>query len=311
MADATPAWSRKRKSMERGDAKLLQLPNKKFQSPLIITAPSGKTATKTKSRLPLFDGNGGLDEKQIKQQFLARISEAEALLKQKRATSQESILASLCKSGLTTPRKVNPSTTTPNPFSFMTPGRRRESVSGRCDSVAGRRDSVVGRRDSVCGRRSSVSGRRERIYVRTPYTQQKPRFQLSARKMRLRASMQLKMLESQELQAARLAQVKWEVWMDKQERAYSGLLNDILKQPMDPNVKVMEVKHSLASLERSSSGHGVGMMSSSLDSSHSHSRTSRRNPSGTALRLSEIVLSALQIDHTQLTVLSALARSIL
>lgn len=57
MADKTPGWSRKRKSLERGDTKGF-LPNKKFQSPLIITAPSGKTATKTKSRLPLFDGNG-------------------------------------------------------------------------------------------------------------------------------------------------------------------------------------------------------------------------------------------------------------
>ncbi|KAG0624633.1 hypothetical protein M758_3G262500 [Ceratodon purpureus] len=259
--DATPAWSRKRKSLERGDVKGV-LPNKKFQSPLIITAPSGKTATKTKSRLPLCDGNGSLDEDQIKQQFLARISEAEALLKQKRNTSQESILASLCKSGLATPRKVNSGITTPNPFSFMTPGRRRESV-------AGRRESVVGRRDSVCGRRSSISGRRENLYVRTPCAQQSARVPMSARKMRLRASMQLKMLESQEQQVSRAAQVKWEVWMDKQERAYGGLLNDILKQTMDPNVKVMEIKHSVGSLGRSS-GHGVGIGSLSLDSSRCH-----------------------------------------
>lgn len=298
MADKTPGWSRKRKSLERGDTKGF-LPNKKFQSPLIITAPSGKTATKTKSRLPLFDGNGSLDEDQIKQQFLARISEAEALLKQKRSTSQESILASLCKSGMTTPRKMNPGTTTPNPFSFMTPGRRRESVSGRRDSVAGRRDSVIGRRDSVCGRRSSVSGRKENLPVRTPCTQQNPRFAMSARKMRMKASMQLKMIESQELQASRLAQVKWEVWMDKQERAYGALLNEILKQPMDPNVKVMEIKHSVGSSERSSSGHGVGIGPLSLDSSRSHLRNSGRNLAGTAnVRFSAISLSSQQIDST-------------
>lgn len=256
----TPVWSRKRKSLERGDIR-----GKKFQSPLVITAPSGKTATKTKSRIALFDGNGSLDEDQIKQQFLARIHEAEVLLKQKRGASQESILSSFCK---TTPRKTNLGTTTPNPFSFMTPGRRRESVSGR-------RDSVVGRRDSVYGRRSSMSGRRE---GKTP---SKPRFPMSARKMRLRASQQLKMIESQELQASRLAQVKWEVWMEKQERAYGGLLNEILKQPMDPNVKVMEIKHSVGSLGRSS-GHGVGIRSASFDSSRSHLRNSGRNLPGTA-----------------------------
>jgi len=103
---------------------------------------------------------------------------------------------------------------------------------------------------------------------------------MSARKMRLRASLQLKMLESQELQASRLAQVKWELWMDKQERAYGGLLNEILKQPMDPNVKVMEIKYSMGFLERSS-GHGVGIRS--FDGSRSHLRNSGRNLSGTAL----------------------------
>ena len=297
MADGcTPAWSRKRKSLDRGDAKVL-LPNKKFQSPLIITAPSGKTATKTKSRLLLFDGNGSLDQDQIKQQFLTRINEAEALLKQKRNTSQESLLVSLCKSGLTTPRKINPGTTTPNPFSFMTPGGRRDSVSGRRDSVAGRRDFVIGRRDSVCGRRSSISSRRDNLSVRTPCTQQTPRFPMSARKMKLRASLQLKMLESQELQASRVAQVKCEEWMDKQERAYSGLLNDILKQPMNPNVKVMEIKHSLGSSERSSSGHGMGIGALSLHSSRSHLRISGRNLSGKAFRFSTVRLSSQQISN--------------
>lgn len=135
----------------------------------------------------------------------------------------------------------------------------------------------------MCGRRSSVSGRKENLPVRTPCTQQNPRFAMSARKMRMKASMQLKMIESQELQASRLAQVKWEVWMDKQERAYGVLLNEILKQPMDPNVKVMEIKHSMGFLARSS-GHGVGIQSLSFDSGRNHLRISGRNLPGTALR---------------------------
>lgn len=255
------------------------LPNKKFQSPLIITAPSGKTATKTKSRLPLFDGYSAVDEDQIKQLFLARINEAEALLKQKRGSSQETILSSLCKSGLRTPRKANPGITTPNPFSFMTPGGRRESASGIRNFAAGRRESVISRRDSMAGRRYSVSGRRESLSGKTPCTQQKPRFPMSGRKMKLRASMQLKLVESQELQASRLAQVKRETWMDRQERAYNGLLNRILKQPMDPNAKVMEIKHSIGSLERTSSSHGMGIGSTSFDSSCSHVRNLARNVS--------------------------------
>lgn len=97
--------------------------------------------------------------------------------------------------------------------------------------------------------------------------------------MKLRASMQLKLVESQELQASRLAQVKRETWMDRQERAYNGLLNRILKQPMDPNAKVMEIKHSIGSLERTSSSHGMGIGSTSFDSSCSHVRNLARNVS--------------------------------
>lgn len=67
--------------------------------------------------------------------------------------------------------------------------------------------------------------------------------------------------------------------MDRQERAYNGLLNRILKQPMDPNAKVMEIKHSIGSLERTSSSHGMGIGSTSFDSSCSHVRNLARNVS--------------------------------
>lgn len=88
----------------------------------------------------------------------------------------------------------------------------------------------------------------------------------------MRASVQLRMVESQELQASRVAQAKREMWMDRQERAYTVWLNQLLKQPMDENSKVLsagsgaEIQSSVESLERLSGSLGVGMGSISFDS---------------------------------------------
>ena len=277
----TPVCGHKRKSFERGDIPTI-LPNKKFQSPLVITAPDGRTATKSKSRLPLFGIETGPSEDQIKQQFLSRINQAESLLTQKRSSSQD-VLGSLCKPGFTTPRKQKNGPTTPNPFSFMTPKNNtekgRESLNGRRESVSGRRyssTSCVSKRDLLAGKT-------------TPSTQLKVRVPGTGRKMmRMQAAVQLKVAESQEFEASRIAHVKREIWMDRQERAYSAWLNDLLRQPMDANAKVLpvgsgqKVRASADSFIRSSN-YGIGMGSLCIDREMSQARYSMDGSSGTNL----------------------------
>ena len=280
----TPVCGHKRKSFERGDIPTI-LPNKKFQSPLVITAPDGRTATKSKSRLPLFGIEIGPSEDQIKQQFLSRINQAESLLTQKRSSSQD-VLGSLCKPGFTTPRKLKNGPTTPNPFSFMTPKNNTEK--GR-ESLNGRRESVSGRRYSSTS--SSVSKRESLAGKTMPSTQLKVRVPGTGKKMmRMQASVQLKVAESQEYEASRIAHVKREIWMDRQERAYSAWLNDLLRQPMDANAKVLpvgsgqKVRASADSFIRSSS-YGIGMGSLSFDREMSQARNSMDSSSGTNLLL--------------------------
>lgn len=280
----TPVCGHKRKSFERGDIPAI-LPNKKFQSPLVITAPDGRTATKSKSRLPLFGIEIGPSEDQIKQQFLSRINQAESLLTQKRSSSQD-VLGSLCKPGFTTPRKLKNGHTTPNPFSFMTPKNNTEK--GR-ESLNGRRESVSGRRYSSTS--SSVSKRESLAGKAMPSTQLKVRVPGTGKKMmRMQASVQLKVAESQEFEASRIAHVKREIWMDRQERAYSAWLNDLLRQPMDANAKVLpvgsgqKVRASADSFIRSSS-YGIGMGSLSFDREMSQARNSMDSSSGTNLLL--------------------------
>lgn len=277
----TPVCGHKRKSFERGDIPTI-LPNKKFQSPLVITAPDGRTATKSKSRLPLFGIETGPSEDQIKQQFLSRINQAESLLTQKRSSSQD-VLGSLCKPGFTTPRKQKNGPTTPNPFSFMTPKNNtekgRESLNGRRESVSGRRyssTSCVSKRDLLAGKTM-------------PSTQLKVRVPGTGRKMmRMQAAVQLKVAESQEFEASRIAHVKREIWMDRQERAYSAWLNDLLRQPMDANAKVLpvgsgqKVRASADSFIRSSN-YGIGMGSLCIDRETSQARYSMDGSSGTNL----------------------------
>ena len=279
----TPVCGHKRKSFERGDIPTI-LPNKKFQSPLVITAPDGRTATKSKSRLPLFGIETGPSEDQIKQQFLSRINQAESLLTQKRSSSQD-VLGSLCKPGFTTPRKQKNGPTTPNPFSFMTPKNNaekgRESLNGRRESVSGRRyssTSCVSKRDLLAGKTM-------------PSTQLKVRVPGTGRKMmRMQASVQLKVAESQEFEASRIAHVKREIWMDRQERAYSAWLNDLLRQPMDANAKVLpvgsgqKVRASADSFVRSSN-YGTGMGSLWIEREMSQARYSMDGSSGTNLLL--------------------------
>jgi hypothetical protein len=55
---------------------------------------------------------------------------------------------------------------------------------------------------------------------------------MSGRKMKMRASLQLRMMECQELQASRAARSRTELWMERQERAYCAWLNHLLRQPM-------------------------------------------------------------------------------
>ncbi|CAM6013071.1 unnamed protein product [Sphagnum balticum] len=50
--------------------------------------------------------------------------------------------------------------------------------------------------------------------------------------MKMRASLQLRMMECQELQASRAARSRTELWMERQERAYCAWLNHLLRQPM-------------------------------------------------------------------------------
>lgn len=108
--------------------------------------------------------------------------------------------------------------------------------------------------------------------------------------MRMQASVQLKVAESQEFEASRIAHVKREIWMDRQERAYSAWLNDLLRQPMDANAKVLpvgsgqKVRASADSFVRSSN-YGTGMGSLWIEREMSQARYSMDGSSGTNLLL--------------------------
>ncbi|GLJ46486.1 hypothetical protein SUGI_0979680 [Cryptomeria japonica] len=74
------------------------------------------------------------------------------------------------------------------------------------------------------------------------------KFLLPANRHRAEAASRLKAMENEQIQASRLAQAREDLWMDRQEKAYSAWLNFVLKQPMKSNTPSSSMAENLTGI---------------------------------------------------------------
>lgn len=234
MEGEMPKCGEKRKSLIVLGSK----PIKKFKSPLVLTSLSGIISTKTHSRLNLqpsycVQENSDNQQEKDREQFLARISQVHSLLKSK-APSSDLVVST--QGLLVTPWKgernvhqqqvaetFSSSSSSSSAQGLFTP--RRNAQQTMTSSFSTPRSSERG---------AGLSGVRigGGVGEGTKASSRKIGPPMSGRKMKMRASLQLRMMECQELQASRAARSRTELWMERQERAYCAWLNHLLRQPM-------------------------------------------------------------------------------
>ncbi|KAH9328068.1 hypothetical protein KI387_000176, partial [Taxus chinensis] len=93
-------------------------------------------------------------------------------------------------------------------------------------------DKLHGRSPSFFFSRPSLSGIKN---TPTSKLHRPAKLSLPANRHRAEAASRLKAMENEQIQVSRLAQERKDLWMDRQEKAYSAWLNFVLKQPMKPN----------------------------------------------------------------------------